>query len=45
MEKKTWAEPVLTEFGDVDTLTLARNKAFGTGDSFTFQGQSTRLSG
>jgi len=45
MEKKTWAEPVLTEFGDVDTLTLASNKVFGTGDSFTFQGQSTRLSG
>jgi len=45
MEKKTWAEPVLTEFGNVDTLTLAHNKVFGTGDSFTFQGQSTRLSG
>jgi hypothetical protein len=45
MEKKLWAEPVLTEFGDVETLTLASNKTFGTGDSFTFQGQSTRLSG
>lgn len=45
MEKKTWAEPVLTEFGDVDTLTLAQNKNFGTGDAYTFQNQPTRLSG
>lgn len=43
--KKVWAEPVLTEFGDIETLTLANNKSFGTGDSFTFQGATTRLSG
>jgi hypothetical protein len=43
--KKVWAEPVLTEFGNIETLTLANNKTFGTGDSFTFQGQTTKLSG
>ena len=45
MDKKVWTEPSLIEFGDVETLTLATNKSFGTGDSFTFQGQTTRLSG
>jgi len=44
-ERKTWNQPTLTEFGNVETLTLAANKVFGTGDSFTFQGQTTRLSG
>ena len=44
-EKKTWNEPTLTVFGDVVTLTLARNKNFGMGDAFTFQAQTTRLSG
>jgi hypothetical protein len=43
--KKTWSAPTVTEFGNVETLTLANNKVFGTGDSFTFQGQATRLSG
>lgn len=44
-EKKTWSQPTLTEYGNVETLTLAANKTFGIGDSFTFQGQTTRLSG
>lgn len=44
-EKKTWSQPTLTEFGNVEDLTLAGNKVFGTGDAFTFQGQTTRLSG
>ncbi len=44
-EKKTWSEPTLTQFGNVEDLTLAGNKVFGTGDAFTFQGQTTRLSG
>ena len=44
IEKKTWSQPTLTEFGSVEDLTLA-NKVFGTGDAFTFQGQATRLSG
>jgi hypothetical protein len=43
--KKPWAEPKLTVFGDVETLTLTSNKTFGTGDSFTFQNQTTKLSG
>ncbi len=43
--KKTWNEPVLIVFGNVQTLTLANNKTFGTGDAFTFQGAATRLSG
>jgi hypothetical protein len=43
--KKAWSEPKVTEFGDVEALTSANNKVFGTGDSFTFQGQNTRLSG
>jgi len=43
--KKTWNDPALTVFGDVQTLTLANNKNFGTGDAFTFQNQTTRLSG
>ena len=43
-EKKTWSQPTLTEFGSVEDLTLA-TKVFGTGDAFTFQGQTTRLSG
>ncbi len=44
-QKKVWTEPALTEFGDVETLTLAGEKNFGTGDSFTFQGITTKISG
>ncbi len=44
-QKKTWSEPALTVFGNVEALTLANNKNFGTGDAFTFQNQPTRLSG
>jgi hypothetical protein len=44
-EKQTWSTPKLTVFGDVEAITLANNKSFGTGDAFTFQGQTTRLSG
>lgn len=43
-DKQPWLDPKLTVFGDVETLTLATNKTFGTGDSFTFQNQPTRLS-
>jgi len=44
-EKKVWNQPTLTEYGNVETLTLAMNKNFGTGDSFTFQGLPTKISG
>ena len=44
-QEKTWSDPTLTVFGDVEALTLAGNKNFGVGDSFTFQNQTTRLSG
>lgn len=43
--KRTWAEPKLTVFGDVEKLTLGNNKSYGTGDSFLFQGATTKLSG
>jgi len=43
--KRQWTEPKVVVFGDVESLTLANNKTFGTGDSITFQGQPTRLSG
>ena len=42
---KVWAEPTLTEFGDVEALTLAGNKSFGAGDAFTFENEPTKLSG
>jgi hypothetical protein len=42
--KRIWAEPVLIVFGTVDQITLGRNKNFGSGDAFTFQNQTTRLS-
>jgi hypothetical protein len=44
-QKQVWSAPRLTVFGDVEALTLANNKSFGTGDSITFQGQPTKLSG
>jgi hypothetical protein len=44
-QRKNWSEPTLTVFGDVEELTLANNKTFGTGDSITFQNQTTKLSG
>jgi len=44
-EKQTWSTPKLTVFGDVEAITQANNKVFGTGDAFTFQGNPTRLSG
>jgi len=44
-KKENWTPPELRVFGDVETLTLANNKSFGTGDAFTFQNQPTRLSG
>jgi len=43
--KRQWTEPKLVVFGDVEALTLANNKNFGTGDGISFQGQPTRLSG
>ena len=44
-QKKTWSTPTVTVFGNLEVLTLTRNKNFGTGDSFTFQNQTTKLSG
>jgi len=44
-EKQTWSTPRLTVFGDVEVITQANNKVFGTSDGFTFQGQPVRLSG
>lgn len=43
--RESWVQPQLVVFGDVKELTLSSNKNLGTGDSFTFQGQTTRLSG
>jgi hypothetical protein len=43
--KKIWSQPRLIEFGDVEKLTLAMNKSFGTGDAFTFQNSPTKVSG
>ena len=42
--KVAWASPKLIVFGDVDVLTLGRNKNYGIGDAFTFQNETTRLS-
>ena len=44
-QKQTWTAPKLMVYGDVETMTLASNKVLGTGDSFTFQNQTTRISG
>jgi hypothetical protein len=43
--KKTWNPPTLIEFGNVEKLTLAMNKNFGTGDALTFQNNPTKISG
>jgi hypothetical protein len=42
--KQAWTEPKVIVYGDVKTLTLGVNKSLGTGDSFTFQGQTTKIS-
>jgi hypothetical protein len=42
--RTTWTDPELTVFGSIEVLTLGRNKNLGTGDAFTFENQSTRLS-
>jgi len=44
-QRKPWTEPQIIRFGNIEELTQATNKNFGTGDSFTFQGATTRLSG
>ena len=44
-DKLVWTAPELLVFGDIALLTLGRNKDLGSGDAFTFQNQSTRLSG
>jgi hypothetical protein len=44
-QQKQWSEPKVLVFGDVEALTLANNKNFGIGDSFTFQSATTRISG
>jgi hypothetical protein len=42
--RKQWKEPKVLVFGDVQVLTLASNKDPGTGDAFTFEGITTKLS-
>jgi hypothetical protein len=37
-DQKTWETPSLTVYGDVATLTLTKDKHFGTTDGFTFNG-------
>lgn len=36
--QKTWETPSLTVYGDVATLTLAKDKHYGVSDGFTFNG-------
>jgi hypothetical protein len=38
--KKEWTQPRLTVLGDVETLTLAKDKHFGGADGFLFENQS-----
>jgi len=42
--KTPWTDPKLIIFGTADSLTLARNKNYGTGDAFTFENTTTQLS-
>jgi hypothetical protein len=42
-EKKEWKQPELTVLGNVETLTLAKSKQFGTSDGFVFN--NTGISG
>ncbi len=37
--KKQWSQPQLKVLGDVESLTLGKNKSFGGNDGFMFQGQ------
>jgi hypothetical protein len=37
-QKKVWIQPELTVLGNVETLTLVKNKQFGTSDGFVFNG-------
>jgi hypothetical protein len=37
-DQKTWETPSLTVYGDVVTLTLAKDKHLGVSDGFTFNG-------
>jgi hypothetical protein len=37
-DQKTWETPSLTMYGDVATLTLAKDKHMGVSDGFTFNG-------
>jgi hypothetical protein len=37
-DQKTWETPSLTVYGDVATLTLAKDKHLGATDGFTFNG-------
>jgi len=43
--KKQWTDPKVQVFGNVETLTLVNNKIPGVGDAFTFEGQTTKVSG
>jgi hypothetical protein len=37
-QKKEWTQPELTVLGNVETLTLVKNKVLGTSDGFVFNG-------
>lgn len=41
--KKEWKQPELTVLGNVETLTLSKNKSFGTSDGYLFN--NTPISG
>jgi len=40
MNKMEWDQPRLTVLGDVETLTLGKNKTMGGADGFLFENQS-----
>jgi len=40
LNKKEWNQPQLTVLGDVETLTLAKNKRMGGADGFLFENNS-----
>lgn len=42
--RRTWIDPEILIFGNVHDLTLARNKNYRTGDAFTFENETTKLS-
>ena len=39
IKKLEWSQPQLTVLGDIETLTLAKNKNYGVSDGFLFNNQ------